>query len=446
MKLSTPVTSPDSREETADGGNLAGADGRARIADVAIVGLGYVGLPTALSFAAAGCSVIGIDVSTQRLADIYGGRVDLVESDRERLAAALPRDDFELTSDLARIAGASAVIVCVPTPVDEHRSPDLTALQAACRSVVTNARSGQTIILTSTTYVGTTRELVAEPLEEAGFLVGQDVYVAFSPERIDPGNVQFPQERVPRVVGGITAECSSRAATVLGKIAPVHTVSTPEAAELTKLYENIFRAVNIALVNELADVTQALDVDVMEVIEAAATKPYGFMPFYPGPGVGGHCIPCDPHYLLWQLRAKRISAPLIRQAMEEIDLRPGRVIQRASEVLSEDAVSLHKARILVAGVAYKPGVQDVRESPSIAIIEGLRDRGCDVDFVDEYVPELDLPDGAHLSSLRQVDPAEYDLAVALTLHPGSDYSWMSGCKHVLDATYRLDGLPNIAHL
>jgi len=444
MKLNLPLTRPQ-EEDACPAGPPAGAYARPT-ADVAIVGLGYVGLPTALSLASSGRSVIGIDISDRRLAEIREGRADLVENDRARLSRALQQEDFQLTSDLSRMAEAEAVIICVPTPVDEHRSPELSALRSACRSVVTHARVGQLIVLTSTTYVGTTRELLVGPLESRGLRVGEDVFVAFSPERIDPGNTKFPQESVPRVLGGVTAACAERAARVLGGVAPVHFVSTPEAAELTKLYENIFRAVNIALVNELADVTGALDVDVMEVIGAAATKPYGFMPFYPGPGVGGHCIPCDPHYLLWQLRAMRVPAPLIRQAMEEIDLRPGRVIRRVAEVLSEDALSLHNARILVAGVAYKPGVQDVRESPALAVIEGLRERGCDVSFVDQFVDEVDLPGGAHLASVGQVNPLDYDLAVAMTLHRGADYSWMAGCKHVIDATYSLEGSPNIVQL
>jgi len=413
---------------------------------VAIIGLGYVGLPTALSFASAGRSVAGIDISLRRLAEIREGRADLVQSDRRRLMDVMQQPDFELTPEPARIHDAEAVIICVPTPVDEHRTPDLSALRAACRSVVERARPGQTLILTSTTYVGTTRELLVTPLEAKGLAVGRDVFVAFSPERIDPGNTRFPQESVPRVLGGATPECTRRARDFLAQIAPVHEVSSPEVAEFTKLYENIFRAVNIALVNEVADVTQALGVDVMEAIEAASTKPYGFMPFYPGPGVGGHCIPCDPHYLLWQLRAKRVPAPLIRQAMEDIDLRPGRVVQRATEVLSEDAVSLQHARVLIAGVAYKPGVRDVRESPALAVIEGLRDRGCDVSFVDDHVDDLELPGGEHLSSVGLVDPLAYDLTVALTLHPGADCSWMSGCKHILDATYHLDGLPNVVQV
>jgi UDP-N-acetyl-D-glucosamine dehydrogenase len=408
--------------------------------------MGYVGLPTALSFAAAGRSVVGIDVSERRLSEIRRKEADLVADDRERLARALPRPDFELTSDTNCLTQADTIVVCVPTPVDEHRSPDLTALAAACRTVVEKAQPGQLVILTSTTYVGTTRELFVGPVSERGFIVGRDIFLAFSPERIDPGNTQFPQDKVPRVVGGVTPECTERARKVLGQIAPVHVVSSPEAAEFTKLYENIFRAVNIALVNEISDVTQALGIDVMEVIEAAATKPYGFMPFYPGPGVGGHCIPCDPHYLLWQLRARRVPAPLIRQAMEDIDLRPGRVVQRATEVLSADAVGLRQARVLIAGVAYKPGVQDVRESPALEIIAGLREKGCEVSFVDAYVDALELPDGERLSSVGQVNPLAYDLAVAVTLHPGSDYSWMSEFRHVLDATYRLGDSPNIVQV
>ena len=271
--------------------------------DVAIVGLGYVGLPTALALHAAGASVLGIDVSDHRLAAIRNGEADLLPSDRERLALAMNADDFAITGDSLQLSNAAAVIVCVPTPIDQHHTPDLTILRSACSMVVNAAVPGQLLVLTSTTYAGCTRDLLVMPLEEGGLIVGEQINVAFSPERIDPGNDRFAHEDVPRVVGGATEACLAAAQTLLGRYARrVHPVGSLEAAEMTKLLENTFRAVNIALANEFAEACLALDIPVMDVIEAAATKPYGFMPFYPGPGVGGHCIPCDPHYLLWQLR------------------------------------------------------------------------------------------------------------------------------------------------
>jgi UDP-N-acetyl-D-glucosamine dehydrogenase len=409
--------------------------------DVAVVGLGYVGLPTALSLSAVDQSVAGIDISERRLDEIRKQRADLVPADRIRLASALTRSDFVVTADTGVMRNADAVLICVPTPVDDHRSPDLGPLESACRTVVQHARRGQVIILTSTTYIGCTREMLLKPLEERGFLIGEDIYVAFSPERIDPGNIGYAQDAVPRVVGGATAECTDRALRVIGRIAPVHAVSTMEAAEFTKLYENIFRAVNIALANELADVGQSFGVDVMEVIGAAATKPYGFMPFYPGPGVGGHCIPCDPHYLLWQLRAKRMSAPLIRQAMDDIELRPVHVVSRAVEVISGRVDDSRPPRVLVVGVAYKPGVEDVRESPALPIMEGMRERGWDVAFTDRFVESVELHGGRQYA-LGEFDPHDFDLVVALVLHPDTDHSWIAKSRRVLDATYRLEAAPN----
>ena len=290
---------------------------------VAVVGLGYVGLPTALALFKRGEGVLGFDVDETRLARIQNEDVDLANHDRANLRLALQDRRFLLTSREEDLEFADAVIVAVPTPVDANLVPDLTFIRSACATVVRHARPGQVIVLTSTSYVGSTADLLARPLEERGWKLGRDVFVAFSPERINPGEQAVPQGDVPRVVGGVTEECGRRAAEVLaGTAAFLHHVSSPEAAELTKLHENTFRAVNIALANEVADISRAFGLDVMEVIAAAATKPYGFVPFYPGPGVGGHCIPCDPHYLLWQLRSGHTSAPLVSRARESIAARP----------------------------------------------------------------------------------------------------------------------------
>jgi UDP-N-acetyl-D-glucosamine dehydrogenase len=422
--------------------------GRRFAYDVAIVGLGYVGLPTALAFVHAGRSVLGIDVSAFRLEAIKEGRVDLVNSDHQRLTNALAGDALELTYSPESMAQAACVIVCVPTPVDSHLVPDLGALRCACASVVEQAVERQVIILTSTTYVGTTRELLAGPLEQRGFHVGQDICVAFSPERIDPGNVEVAQEDVPRVVGGVTPQCGARAAEVISAYCnKVHVVSSLEAAELTKLYENSFRAVNIALVNELADISRELNVEVMEIIEAAKTKPYGFMAFTPGPGVGGHCIPCDPHYLLWQMRSNRHAAPLLEQAMASIAGRPRHVVERAQEVLGTECKSLHGSSVLVVGVSYKAGVADCRESPALEIIERLMAAGADVAYTDDLVPELTLGNGTLLTSADHLSaglPA--DLVILNTVHPGIDHSWVTDYPLILDATYRFDTAPHRATL
>ena len=273
---------------------------------LAIIGLGYVGLPTALAASASGVRTVGIDVSESRLRAIRSQRVDLVPADRARLASQLVSASITLTSDIRDMADADAVLICVPTPVDAERNPDLRALRAACADVVANARPGQTIILTSTSYPGTTRDLLAEPLAARGLRVrAESIFVASSPERIDPGNAT-PHATVPRVVGGITTECTARAVAILRLITDhLVQVSSPEAAEMSKLLENSFRAVNVAFANEIADACQTLGIDAREVIDAAATKPYGFMPFYPGTGVGGHCIPCGPRTIRFRSSAPR---------------------------------------------------------------------------------------------------------------------------------------------
>jgi nucleotide sugar dehydrogenase len=267
---------------------------------------------------------------------------------------------------------------------------------------------------------------------------GSDIHVAFSPERIDPANTQFPVELTPRVVGGVTERCTAAALLVLQQTAPsVHVVSSPEAAEMTKLHENTFRAVNIAYVNEMADVCARLGLDVNEVVTAASTKPYGFMPFMPGPGVGGHCIPCDPHYLLWQLKADRAEAPVVDAAMRAIAARPGRVVQKAQQLLAEAGSAVRGARILVLGAAYKPGVADVRESPALEIMDLLRRAGADVSFTDPYVESVTL-DGTDLRATLLPEQKTWDLVLVHTLHPGVDLKWLGDVPLILDATYRLD--------
>ncbi|MGW0204258.1 nucleotide sugar dehydrogenase [Streptomyces sp. NPDC003233] len=409
-------------------------------AAVAVVGLGYVGLPTALALLAAGNEVVGIDVSEARLAAIRSGDVDLLPSDHDRLSAHRDDPRFALTADPAAIQRARTVVVCVPTPVDRHLVPDLNALSAACAAVVAHAVPGQLIMLTSTTYVGTTRELLIEPLTARGFRVGTDVFVAFSPERIDPGNAHHAQDRTPRVAGGTNDLTNRLAEAVLQRTAPaVHLLPSAEQAEMTKLWENTFRAVNIALANEFAEDCRVLGLEPMPIIEAAATKPYGFMPFYPGPGVGGHCIPCDPHYLLWQLRARRVSSPLVDTAMTAIAGRPRRVVQRARGLLAEHGRSVSGARVLVVGVAYKPGVADLRESPALEILEELAADGAKVEFFDPLVTSLRLGAAVH-TSVPEPAGQEWDLVLVHTLHPGVGLDWLAGQPLVLDATYRLDSV------
>ena len=431
----TPV--PPTREQApAPGADPQGA-GAARARHwsptVGVLGLGYVGLPTGLAATAAGLDVIGIDVSEDRLRRIRAREVDLLERDHDRLAAAQAAGTLRTTASVRALSRADVVLICVPTPVHEDRRPDLRPLRAACESVVRHARAGQTIILTSTSYVGTTAELLVAPLRERGLVAGEDVHVAFSPERIDPGNTAHTQEQTPRVVGGATDLCAERAAAVLGRLTErIHRVSSMEAAELTKLMENTFRAVNIAFAYEMADAAAHYGLDPIEVTEAAATKPYGFLAFYPGAGVGGHCIPCDPHYLLEPLHASGAGAPIIEQAMGAIAERPRRVAARACELLGD----AYGKRVLVAGVTYKPGVQDVREAPALEVLAALEREGCEVGYYDPLVPTLRL--GARtLHSQLHPRGADWDLVVVATLHPGWDYGFLDSCPQLLDATYRI---------
>ncbi|WP_318241862.1 nucleotide sugar dehydrogenase [Arthrobacter pullicola] len=414
--------------------------------DVAVVGMGYVGLPTSLALREAGYRVLGVDASEQRLQTIRELRADLLAGDRGRLSRALADPDFALTSDSTLLAQASAVIIAVPTPVDEHLVPELNILRGACRTVVEHAVAGQLLILTSTTYVGSTRDMLAGPLRARGLEPGTDVYVAFSPERINPGVDDFSQEEVPRVVGGVTEACGHRAEALLGKYVPkVHAVPTAEAAEMTKLLENTFRAVNIALANEFSTICTTLGIPVMDVIDAAATKPFGFMRFVPGPGVGGHCIPCDPHYLLWQLRGNRVTAPVIEQAMQNIAARPRQVVDRARKILSDKFRGLAGTRVLLAGVAYKPDVEDVRESPALEILAGLEAEGATVGYVDPLIGGIRV-NGASLEAISDPETFGADLVIMHTAHTEFNLDWLSTVPVVLDTTYRLPAAANTIQL
>lgn len=442
-----PWGSSDSRwsSEVSDGERAVSA-GDPRNHTVAVVGLGYVGLPTALALADAGCQVIGYDISEDRISAIKRGEIDLLDADRDRLRRHSGSDRFLLSTSSEATGQADAVIVCVPTPVDDHLVPDMTALSAACATTVANATPGQTIMLSSTTYVGCTRDMLVGPLEARGLRAGRDVFVAFSAERIDPGNPDHCQQVVPRVIGGVTAACVAHAEPIARLTASrLHAVSSPEAAEATKLLENTFRAVNIAFVNEFADSCAELGLDATEVIAAAATKPYGFLPFRPGAGVGGHCIPCDPHYLLWQMRARRVPLPVTETAMSANAMRPRRVTTRARELLGETGRSPAGSRVLIVGVTYKPGVNDLRGSPALEIIADLAGLGAHVSYADPLVDSL-VVDGKELRAAEDPHRHAWDLVVLHTLHSGVDYGWLEACEVVLDATYRDTHLPAWTHL
>ena len=415
---------------------------------VAVVGLGYVGLPTALSLHAAGFQVSGIDINKKRIEAIRDGRIDAASVDPQQLQSALMGLRFGLSDDAAVLADADVVIIAVPTPVDEAHAPDMRALESACETYVAAARVGQTVILTSTTYVGCTTALLADPLRAAGFEVGTDIHVAFSPERLNPGSANFSQTDVPRVVGGVTPACTAAAANVLSPIASaIHGVSSPNVAEMTKLVENTFRAVNIALANEFAEAASAFALDVREVLNASASKPYGFMSFRPGPGVGGHCIPCDPHYLLWGLHSERVYSPVVEQAMVSISSRPLRVVDRVEEVLDAAGKKLSEARIVLVGMSYKPGVQDVRESPSIGIATLLRRRGAIVTAHDPWLDEDIVDgDGKTIEMLKPPKGDAVDLALVLTDQAGCDLGWLEEVGLVLDASFALQQSETVVSL
>jgi nucleotide sugar dehydrogenase len=407
---------------------------------VAVLGLGYVGLPTSLALRDAGFPVMGVDISERRLQAIISGQVDLLDRDRPRLTAAIDSGQFALTTDAANLRMADAVIIAVPTPVDEDLNPDLTAVRSACAAAVENARAGQTIILTSTTYVGTTRDLLVDPLEERGFTVGEDIHVAFAPERINPGDALWEQAAVPRVLGGVSEACTIAAAQVLAPTASqLHVVSSPETAEFTKLQENTFRAVNLAFANEMATAAGFYGVDPVEVVGAAATKPYGFLAHYPGPGVGGHCIPVDPYYLLEPLRDGGIETPVTEQAMAAVAGRPSMVADRALELTGKRGITEADAKVLLVGVAYKPGVEDYRESPALQIAARLVERGAQVSYHDPLVPIVPVAGAGTLQSVASPNADDYDLVLVAVAHPGHSYAFLGDAEHVLDATYKTPG-------
>ena len=386
---------------------------------VGIVGLGYVGLPLAIEFAEAGASVVGVDVDAERVAALSEGRSHIEDVPSERLQAVIELMRFE--TDFGVLRDAEAILICVPTPLSQNREPDLAPLRAACESVAEVVREGQLVVLESTTFPGTTREMMVPILERSGLRVGSDLGVAFSPERVDPGREDYTIRNTPKVVGALTPECAQRAERLYRTICDdVVMVSSPEAAELAKLLENIFRSVNIALVNELAVLTHRMGVDVWEVVEAAATKPFGFMRFDPGPGMGGHCLPVDPFYLSWKAREYDFVPEFIELAGKTNQRQPYFCAFRAVEMLNEVGKSVRDAKVLVLGVAYKGGVGDTRESPAVKLIELLRGRGARVSYYDRFVPEL--PEfGLRAEPDLDAAVAAADLVVIVTAHPDVDH-------------------------
>jgi UDP-N-acetyl-D-glucosamine dehydrogenase len=361
---------------------------RTRTARVGIIGLGYVGLPLVLLFEEAGFPVIGIDVDTKKTEMLNGGETYIRHIGRERIAKAFANEKVFATTDFDKLADCDVIIICVPTPLGTHREPDLKYIRITAEEIAKRLRPGQLVVLESTTYPGTTREELLPRFEAKGFVCGRDVFIAFSPEREDPGNERFNTRNIPKVVGGIDAPSLRAATEVYGAIVDrVVPVSSTEIAESAKLLENIFRAVNIALVNEMKVVFERMGVDVWEVIEAAKTKPFGFMPFYPGPGLGGHCIPLDPFYLTWKAAEYGTWARFIELAGEINTSMPRYVVDRTVEAVNKHGKSIVGATVLVMGLSYKPDIDDDRESPSFELIEMLQERGAIVSYCDPFVPQ-----------------------------------------------------------
>jgi UDP-N-acetyl-D-glucosamine dehydrogenase len=387
--------------------------------NVGIVGLGYVGLPLAVAFAEAGDEVIALDVDPIKVSAVDGGESYIEDVPSERLVAALPR--IRATYRYADLAKADAVLICVPTPLNDNREPELGPLDAAATSLAQVVQPGQLIVLESTTYPGTTRERLMPMLEASGLRVGPDFNLAFSPERVDPGRTDYTLRTTPKVIGGITPACLDRADELYSRVCEkVVRVSTPEAAELTKLLENIFRSVNIALVNEMAMLAERMGIDIWEVVDAASTKPYGFMRFDPGPGMGGHCLPVDPFYLTWRARKFHMSTEFIELAGKINQYMPFHCAERIEWALNDADKPVKGSRILILGASYKGGVGDTRESPALRIIEVLRDRGGIVSYHDDYVPALP---SLGLESVPLDDSvAEADAVVLVTAHPDVDYA------------------------
>ncbi|HNX20217.1 MAG TPA: nucleotide sugar dehydrogenase [Acidobacteriota bacterium] len=395
-----------------------------RSAQVGVVGLGYVGLPLAEVFARRGCRVLGFDVDVSKAAAVNAGRSYIGDVTDAQLAAQVEAGRLEATADFDRLGEADAVLICVPTPLRKTLDPDISFVVGATDAVARRLRRGQLIVLESTTYPGTTAEVVQPRLEAGGLKVGRDFFLAFSPERVDPSNPRFKTENTPKVVGGATPECGAAAAALYRLAIPeVHVVSSAASAEMVKLLENTFRLINIGLVNEIAQVCERLGLDVWEIIDAAATKPFGFMPFYPGPGLGGHCIPIDPHYLSWKLRSMNFFTRFIDLAAEINRGMPRHVVDRVALLLNEARKPVNGAKVLALGVTYKKDTADVRESPALDVIELLRERGAEVSYHDPFVPRLavagrDVP----FAPLTAETLAAQDVVVVLSDHSSVDYA------------------------
>lgn len=391
-----------------------------------IIGLGYVGLPLAVEFAKEGVQVYGIDIDSRKVASIQKGISYIQDVPSDTVKNLLTNKTLQATADFSIIRELDTINICVPTPLGKSKDPDISYIVAATEEIVRYLHEGMLIILESTTYPGTTEEVILPMLEKSGLKVGKDFYLAFSPERVDPGNATYNTRNIPKVVGGVTSKCTELAKAFYQiAIDQVNTVSSPRSAEMVKLLENTFRSVNIGLVNELCQMSEKLGVNVWEIIDAAATKPFGFMPFYPGPGLGGHCIPVDPHYLAWKARIHGFNPRFIDLAGEVNSSMPEFVVRKAQAILNEYKKALKGSKILILGIAYKKNVSDYRESPALEIIELLEKNGAHVSYTDPFVSQFDLHGKTYQSlSLEtpnsKLETRNFDLAILVTDHDQFD--------------------------
>ncbi|MBD3299432.1 MAG: nucleotide sugar dehydrogenase [candidate division Zixibacteria bacterium] len=415
-----------------------------RTAKVVVVGLGYVGLPLAVEVARAGLNVTGLEVSAKKAESINKGISDIDDVTSADLKALVDNGSLTATLDSSCLNDADCIAICVPTPLSKTKDPDVSFILSAVEPVANALHPGMLVVLESTTYPGTTEELIRPKLEASGMTVGQDFYLAFSPERVDPGNKTYGTKNTPRIVGGTTPICARVASEFYRLFLDnVVTVSSTQAAEMVKLLENTFRSVNIGLVNEVALMCDRLNLDVWEIIEAAATKPFGFMPFFPGPGLGGHCIPIDPHYLSWKLKSLNYYARFIELAGDINSRMPEYVVDRIARMLNEDSKSVRKANVLVLGVAYKRDISDVRESPSLDVIRLLQVRGASVTYNDPHVPTV-MMDECNLESapLTEETLRAADCVVILTNHTAYDYNWIcANAQMVMDCRNATKDVP-----
>jgi UDP-N-acetyl-D-glucosamine dehydrogenase len=413
---------------------------------IGVIGLGYVGLPLAVAFAREGCNVIGVDVDARKIEAIEAGEPYVEDVSEDDLRAVA--DSFSASTRYEALREAEAVLICVPTPLTRNREPDLGPLVETGRALGGVLRAGQLVVLESTTYPGTTRERLLPLLEESGLSAGRDFHLAYSPERVDPGRTDHTLRTVPKVVGALTEACLERAEALYGLVCDtVVRVSSPEAAELTKLLENVFRAVNIALVNELAMLTDRMGIDVWEVVDAAATKPYGFMRFEPGPGMGGHCMPVDPFYLAWRAREFDMPTEFVELAGKINQQMPYHCVAKAQRALNERGLAVKGARVAVIGVGYKPGVGDTRESPALKIIALLKQLGGEVSYHDPHVPGL--PEFSLASTPLERAISDSDLALIVTAHPEVDHEDLARrARLVVDlrGVTRDAGVPGVVRL